>query len=188
MAGPDLPSIITSAVSPRELKPRHDLREPGWMFWERRTLNMHRVVGLLQPYRQLADAHDLGATIRGAVARNFRRSWWRGLGLGVVAEIASTHLTADDLKAVVDVRESSTGTVQWIILAAGDTHVAVGVHTWMETYLSSVYRATLDGLAGAGCQVSSGTKDKDGLMKLITWLSRGTGKRAFPAFRDPRQA
>lgn len=158
------------------------------MFWELRTLNMHRVVGLLQPYRQFADAHDLESTIRAAVARNFKCSWWRGMGLGVVAQAAAIRLTADDLKGLVDVRQSSKGTVQWVVLVAGDTRVAVGVHTWMETYLSPVYRRTLDGLAEAGYQVSSATRDKDGLMKLLTRVSLGTRKRAFPEFHDPRQA
>ena len=192
MAGPDLSSIITSAVTPRALRPRNDLREPGWTFWELRTLNMHRVVGLLQHYRQLADARDLESTIRGAATRNFKCSWWRGMGLGVVAQVATIPLSVDDLKVLVDVRENSKGTMQWVIVVTSDTHVAVGVHTWMETYLSPVYRSTLQGLAEAGCRVSSVTRNKDGLMKLLTGvadleaalLSLGTLKQAFPEFRD----
>lgn len=192
MAGPDLPSIITSAVTPRVLRPRSDLREPGWMFWELRTLNMHRVVGLLQQYRQFADARDFESAIRGAAARNFKCSWWRGLGLGVVAQVAAIPLSIDDLKVLVDVRENSKGTLQWVILVTGDTHVAIGVHTWMETYLSPVYRSILQGLAETGYRISSVTRDKDGLMKLLTGvadleaalLSLGTRKQAFPEFRD----
>lgn len=192
MAGPDLPSIITSAVTPRVLRPRNDLREPGWMFWELRTLNMHRVVGLLQQYRQFAGAHDFESAIRAAAGRNFKCSWWRGMGLGVVAQVAAIPLSVDDLKMLVDVRENSKGTMQWVILVSSDTHVAVGVHTWMETYLSPVYRSILQGLTEAGYRVSSVTRDKDGLMKLLTGvadlevalLSLGTQKRAFPEFRD----
>ncbi|HET8529944.1 MAG TPA: hypothetical protein VFO08_02250 [Methylomirabilota bacterium] len=192
MAGPDLSSIITSAVTPKVLRPRNDLREPGWAFWELRTLNMHRVVGLLQHYRQFADAHDFESTIRGAAARNFKCSWWRGMGLGVVAQAATIPLSVDDLKVLVDVRENSKGTLQWVILVTSDTHSALGVHTWMETYLSPVYRSTLQGLAEAGCRVSSVTRNKDGLMKLLTGvadleaalLSLGTRKQAFPEFRD----
>jgi hypothetical protein len=191
MAGADLSSIITSAVTPRALRPRNDLRDPGWAFWELRTLNMHRVVGLLRHYRQFADAHDFESTIRGAAARNFKCSWWRGMGLGVVAQVATIPLSVDDLKILVDVRENSKGTLQWVILVTSDTHIAVGVHTWMETYLSPVYRGTLQGLAEAGCCVSSVTRDKDGLMKLLTGvadletalLSLGTRKQAFPEFR-----
>lgn len=195
MAGPDLSSIISSAVTPRGLRPRLAVPEPGWTFWERRTLNMHRVVGLLYQPRKFADARGLESAIRGAVARRFKCSWWRGLGFGVVAQIAAIPLSADDLKLLVDVRENSKGTLQWVILVAGDSGAAVGVHTWMETYLSPVYRHTLDGLAGAGYRVSSVRRDKDGLMKLLTAvadfdaalfsLRRGP---VFPEFRDPGRA
>jgi hypothetical protein len=66
------------------------------------------------------------------------------------------------------------------------------VHTWMETYLSPVYRGTLQALAETGYRVSTATRDKDGLMKFLTgvadWetavLSLGTRKEAFPEFRD----
>jgi hypothetical protein len=187
-----MPSIIGSAALQRALRPRNDLREPGWMFWELRTLNMHRVVGFLKEYRQFADAHDLEAEIRGVVSRNFKTSWWRGMAYGVVAEVAAISLSPDDLKTVVDVRENSKGTLQWIILASSHARVTVGVHTWMETYLSPVYRGTLQALAETGYRVSTATRDKDGLMKFLTgvadWetavLSLGTRKEAFPEFRD----
>ena len=192
MAGANLSSIITSAVTPRVLRPRNDLREPGWTFWELRTLNMHRVVGLLQHYRQFADAHDFEATIRAAATRNFKCSWWRGMGLGIVAQVATIPMRGDDLKVLVDVRENSKGTMQWVVLVTGDTQRAIGVHTWMETYLSPVYRGILQGLAEAGCRVSSVTRNKDGLMKLLTGvadletalLSLRARKHAFPEFRD----
>ena len=194
MAGPDLTSIITAAVTPRDLRPRPDMREPGWAFWERRTLNMHRVVGLLYQSRKFADARSLESTIRGAVARRFKASWWRGMGFGVVAQVEAIPLSADDLKVLVDVRENARGTLQWVILVAADARVAVGVHTWMETYLSPVYRQTLEELAAAGYGISIATRGKDGLMKLLTAvadldaalfsLRRGP---AFPEFRDPRR-
>jgi hypothetical protein len=195
MPGPDLSAMITAAVTPRDLRPRDDLREPGWTFWELRTINVHRVVGLLQQYRQFTDARAFESAIRGAVARNFKCSWWRGMGLGIVAHGAAIPLSADDLKVLVDVRENSKGTLQWVILVSGDTHAAVGVHTWMETYLSPVYRRALQGLTEAGYRVSSVTRNKDGLMKFLTGvadleailLSLGTRKQAFPQFHDPRQ-
>jgi hypothetical protein len=62
---PDLPAIIGSAATARALRPRSDLRQPGWTFWELRTINMHRVVGLLNEYRQFANARDLEGEIRG---------------------------------------------------------------------------------------------------------------------------
>ncbi len=189
---PDLPSTIASAATLRDLRRRNDLSEPGWTFWELRTLNMHRVVGLLNEYRQFADAHDLGAEIRGVVSRNFKSSWWRGMAYGVVAEVAAISLRPDDLKMLVDVRENSKGTLQWVILVASDARVALGVHTWIEGYLSPVYRRILQALTETGYQVASAKREKDGLMKFLTGVadlnvalrSLGTRKEAFPEFRD----
>ena len=100
----DLTSIIASATVQRELQPRNDLREPGWTFWELRTLNMHRVVGLLHEHREFLDAHDFEATIRRVVSRNFKTSWWRGMGYGIVAEVAVSSLRDNDLKVLVATR------------------------------------------------------------------------------------
>ena len=97
MPGPDLASIVTTAVTAPKLRLRTDVRERGWTFWELRTLNMHRVVGLLREDRPLSDAHALETSIRGAVSRHFKRSWWRGMGFGVVAQVATLPLKADDL-------------------------------------------------------------------------------------------
>lgn len=195
MPGPDLASIVTTAVTAPKLRLRTDVREPGWTFWELRTLNMHRVVGLLREDRPLSDAHALETSIRGAVSRHFKRSWWRGMGFGVVAQVATLPLKADDLKTLVDVRENSKGTLQWVVLVARATPCALGVHTWMETYLSPAYRGILQGLGAAGYQVSSATRNKDGLMKVLTGIadfeaalvSLGTRKQAFPEFHDDPQ-
>jgi hypothetical protein len=189
---PDLTSIIASACSERDLRPRNDLGEPGWLFWELRTLNRHRVVGLLKEYRQFADARDLDSTIRGAVSRNFKCSWWRGMAYGIVADVAAISLRPDDLKILVDVRENSKGTLQWVILVAGIARAAIGVHTWMEAYLSPVYRGTLEALSQAGYQIARARKEKDGLMKFLTGVadvnaalrSLGTRTEAFPEFHD----
>lgn len=188
----DLPSIIASAAMQRRLRPRNDLREVGWTFWELRTLNMHRVVGYVNGHRQPTNARDLEAEIRGVVSRKFKRAWWRGMAYGVVAEVAAISLSTDDLKILVDLRENSKGTLQWVILVASHARVALGVHTWMEGYLSPVYRGTLQALAEAGCKVSSAKREKDGLMKFLTGVadlnvtlrSLGTRREAFPEFRD----
>jgi hypothetical protein len=154
---------------------------------------MHRVVGLLKEYRQFTDARDLGAEIRKVIARNFKRSWWRGMAYGVVAGAAEVSLRPDDLKMLVDVRENEKGTLQWVILVASDARIAVGVHTWIEGYLSPVYRDTLQALATTGCQITSVQRDKDGLMKLlvaganldVALHSFGAKRVAFPEFQDP---
>jgi hypothetical protein len=192
-SSPDLPAIITSTTAQRHLRPRTDLFEPGWTFWELRNLNMHRVVGLVTEHRQFADARDLDAEIREVVSRNFRRAWWRGMAYGVVAVAPTISLHLDDLKVLVDVRDNAKGTLQWITLVTSDARVALGVHTWMEVYLSPVYRGILQALSEAGYRVASARREKDGLMKFLTGVadaeaaigSFGTRRAAFPEFRNP---
>jgi hypothetical protein len=114
------------------------------------------------------------------------------MGYGIVAEVSVTALSVDDLKTLVDGRENPKGTLQWVILIARDSRVAVGVHTWMEAYLSPVYREMLQVLQKTGFQVASARKEQDGLMKFLTGVadmnaaltSFGTRTEAFPEFRD----
>jgi hypothetical protein len=154
---------------------------------------MHRVVGLLDEVRQFADAHDLGTEIRRSVSRNFKCAWWRGMAYGVIAEVAVISLSPDDLKMLVDVTENAKGTLQWVILVASDARVALGVHTWLEAYLSPVYRDTLQALAEIGYQVATAKREKDGVMKFlaegadmaVALRSLGTKRIAFHEFRDP---
>jgi hypothetical protein len=189
---PSLAAIIAPAVGPRGLKLRSDLAVPGWMFWELRTLNRHRVVGLLKPHRAFATAQDLNDEVRGVLAREFKRAWWRGIAYGVVVEVDAITLKADDLKMLVDLRENEKGVLQWLILVAADRHVAIGVHTWMEAFLSPAYRAILLSLEGMGCQVNSVRREKDGLMKFLTGVANldvaihtlGQKRVAFPEFQN----
>ncbi|HLW47994.1 MAG TPA: hypothetical protein VKW09_09540 [bacterium] len=192
-SSPDLPAIITSTTAQRHLRPRTDLREPGWTFWELRNLNMHRVVGLVTEHRQFADAHDLEAEIRAVVSRRFKCAWWRGMAYGVVADVPTISLNLDDLKVLVDLYANAKGTLQWVILVTDDARVALGVHTWLESYLSPVYRDVLQALLDAGYHVASARREKDGLWKFLTGVadaetaigSFGTRRAAFPEFQNP---
>jgi hypothetical protein len=178
-----LPTIIEAAAVRRKLQRRTDLVESGWTFWELRTLNLHRVVGLVHECREFTSARDLEGEIRGAISRNFKRSWWRGLAYGVIAEVTSISWGTADLEVLVDIYENSRGVLQWVILVATDTRTAVGVHTWMEAYLSPVYRDTHQALTAAGFHVTTAIKGKDGVLKFLTGVSERKGV-AFPEFRD----
>ena len=180
---PDLPAIIETAALKRKLQRRSDLAENGWTFWELRTLNMHRVVGLVHEYREFANAPDLAEEIRSAISRNFKRSWWRGLAYGVIAEVNSISWSPAELEVLVDIYENAKGVLQWVILVANDTRASIGVHTWMEAYLSPVYRDTLQALTAAGFRVKTAVKGKDGLLKFLTGVSETKGI-AFPEYRD----
>jgi hypothetical protein len=88
-----------------------------------------------------------------------------------VAEVGAIALSPDDLKALVDVRENEQGDLQWVVLVASDVRVALGVHTWVEGYLSPVYRDTFQALAGSGYRVTSVKREKDGVMKFLTGVA-----------------
>ena len=93
---------------------------------------------------------------------------------------------------LVDIRENEKGDVQWVILTASHAQVAVGVHTWVEGYLSPVYREILETLAAEGYKVSSVKREKDGLLKFLTAVADfdtairtfGANRTLFPEFRE----
>src|SRR5690349_809897 len=180
---PDLSTAVAAAATRRNLHLRSDLAETGWTFWELPSLNLHRVVGFLREYRHFADTRDLEGEIRGAMSRNFRRSWWRGMAYGVAVEAGTMPFAATDLASLVDAHENSKGVLQWTILVANDKRTAIGAHTWIESYLSPVYRETLGALASAGFRVATAVKGKDGLMKFLTKISDWEGVH-FPEFQD----
>ena len=179
----DLSSVIATAVARRGLKPRSDLSETGWTFWELRTLNRHRAVGLLKEDRKFADVHDLEEEIRSTMSGNFKRSWWRGFAYGVVAELSVIPWSPTDLEPLVNLYESSKGVLQWAILVDLDSRTAIGVHTWLEVYLSPAYREILQALAANGYHVTRAIRAKDGLWRLLTGISEMKDVD-FPEYRD----
>jgi hypothetical protein len=179
----DLETIVAEASSARGLGLRADLHEPGWTFWELRTLDRHRVVGLFRPAPTTATPGDLDAEVRAAISRNFRRSWWRGLACGVVVEGTPEAWTPADLTPMVDVHERNVAIIQWLVGVATDASRAVAMHTWEEVWLSPVYRETVQALEADGLTVARAVRQKDGLMRLLTGASAAAGV-AFPEFHD----
>jgi hypothetical protein len=104
--------------------------------------------------------------------------------------VGALTLTPDDLKILVDEYENNKGTMQWVILLTGDAPKATGVHTWVEGFLSPVYRAVLQALSDSGYQIESVMKEKNGLMRFLTAVADArtraySGHAAFQEFRDP---
>jgi hypothetical protein len=182
MSSSDLSKAISGTVERLGLKARNDLSEPGWTFWELRTLNRHRMVGFLGNVLGQAGAQDIESEIRSVVSRNFHRSWWRGFAYGIVVEVQAIASSPNDLELLVDSYENRKGVLQWVILVASDGQTAVGLHTWMETYLSPVYRDLLQTLAQAGYHVATAVRGKDGLLKFLTGVAAARGV-ALPEFR-----
>jgi hypothetical protein len=183
MSPSDLSNVISDSAGRFGLKTCRDLHEPGWTFWELRTLNRHRMVGFLGDLQKPDDAQALESEVRGAVSRNFKRAWWRGFAYGVVLEVRAIPSDPTDLERLVDVYENRKGVLQWAVLVAEDGQTAIGVHTWMETYLSPIYRDVLQALTTAGYHVTTAVRGKDGLLKFLTRIAETRGI-AFPEFHS----
>ena len=179
----ELATIVAGACSARGLALRPDLHEPGWTFWELRTLNRHRVVGLVRPTVPAGSATALETDVRGALSRNFRRAWWRGLACGVVVEGTPDAWTPADLTPMVDVHERNVAIIQWIVGTGTGRNRAIAMHTWEEVWLSPVYRGTVQALEAEGVNVARAVRQKDGLMRLLTGASQVAGVQ-FPDFHD----
>src|SRR5215469_793625 len=190
---PEVLAAISQAAQRPGMRLRSDIGEPNWRFWELRNINMHRVVGLATENRQFTDVSDLGQEIRAVLQKNFKCAWWRGIAYGVVMELSAISLAADDLKMLVDIRDNPKGDLQWVVLVSSDVRTVLGVHTWIEGFLSPVYRDVLQTLAAGGYHVASIMREKDGLLKFLTAVadvdvaiqSLGTRKTLFPDFHEP---
>jgi hypothetical protein len=168
-----------SELTREKLKARTDVGDADWSFWERKNLNMHRVVASWRRGGGITDAVGLRESARTAIRRRFRRAWWRGLAFGIAVEVDSIGVPPADLAALVDGRENVQGTWQWVVLVSRDGK-ALAVHTWIEGYLSPIYVGVLERLRAQGFEVTSARKEKDGLMKLLTAARPGL----FPGFRE----
>ncbi len=174
----DLDGAI-SELTRDKLKARAEIGDADWSFWERKNLNLHRVVAAWRRGDGITDVAGVRESVRTAIGRHFRRAWWRGLAFGAAVEVDSIGVDPMDLAELVDGRENVHGTWQWVALVARDGR-ALGVHTWIEGYLSPVYLRLLERLRSQGFEVASARKEQDGLMRLLTAARPGL----FPRFRD----
>jgi len=167
-----------SELTAGTLQPRADVREANWHFWEKRNLNLHRVVALCT-YAP-PTARELETQVRETLGGHFPCAWWRGLGFGVVIEVRDVAGFPEEYRPLVDGRANPKGTWQWVILVSRARRKAWGLHTWIEGYLSPIYRGLLRRLDEQGFEVTSVRKEKDGLMRLLTALK----PERFPEFED----
>jgi hypothetical protein len=90
------------------------------------------------------------------------------MAYGAIVEVEHIRVSTEELESLVDVRDNRKGTLQWVILASSVEPSALGVHTWIEGYLSPVYRGVLRRLADSGYEVGSVCRGKDRLMEALT--------------------
>jgi hypothetical protein len=155
-----------------------------WRRWEYKSFNRH--AGLLQASipGSSPPATSLQADVRKKVAASFRIRWLRGLAFGVLAEIDGAPPGADELVKVIDGRDNSRGVWQWVVVAASAPRTVVGVHTWMQVWLSPVFDSILEHYASLGYATTRAVREKDGLVRFLTGVAGLRGVR-LPDYRPP---
>ena len=114
------------------------------------------------------------------------------MAFGVVIDVPAMRITPDEIEAMIDVRDNRKGTLQWIIVVARSSSAALGVHTWIEGYLSPVYRGVIQQLRADGFDVATATKEKGVLMTVLTNVTDlqsavstfNSKQGTFPEFRE----
>ncbi len=154
-----------------KLRPRESGSDPAWRVWEHKTFNIHRGVLHWRPAAESPTFDRISRSIREQVAASYRISWWRGFAFGALVEAPVVPEDVDAIESVIDVRVNAKGTWQWTILACPPARTVVGVHTWIEGYLSPVYRGLTDLYREQGYEVGTVRKEKDGLMKFLTTVA-----------------
>jgi hypothetical protein len=159
------------------LRLRDALPDSEWQIWEHKTLNIHRGVLYWSPSDASLTFAEMENRVRKKVAESYRVSWWRGFAFGVVVHSKAVPPDISAIESTIDTRVSGKGTWQWTVLACSARQTAVGVHTWVEGYLSPVYRQCLDQSESQGWIVGDFKKEKDKLMQFLTSAARIKGYR-----------
>ena len=138
------PVTVEEAIAAR-LAPK-EARSPdaSYTLWEIRRWQLHRGVIYLD-YDTAGSAVELRDQLRQIVACEFdlRWTWLRGFGFGVVVHSRSLPSDLHLLESCIDRRNRLSGVFQWVVFVSDEPSLAFGIHTWMEGYLSSVYRTLI---------------------------------------------
>jgi len=156
---------------------------PEWRRWEHRTLNRHRGVLHWRPARDVSSLQEIASAVREQARSWFRVAWWRGFAFGVIVELPRLPGDAASALDSIDTRANAQGTWQWTVLAGSESGAAIGVHTWMEGWLSPPFRGILEYYESLGMSVGRFTKEKDALLRFLTGTASLKGIR-FPEFRS----
>lgn len=154
-----------SEVLSRRLKPKPAEVPSGWALWEHKTLNIHRGVIEWDSRGSQVCLDSLREEVRDVVRQRFRPSWWRGFGFGVIVTLDVFDESLKDAASLIDVRNTSKGCWQWLVLSFPAAQSAIGVQTWTEGYLAVTYQDVLAELESSGIHCQSLKRDMDAFVK-----------------------
>jgi len=137
--------------------------------WEHKTLNIHRVVLHYRLGNQTMKYAELAGLVRKEMKDNFKVSWWRGLGFGVLAEDIVIDDDKDELVKLIDDQVNAKGTWQWLITADPVKRRITGMHTWAAGYLTPMFVETARYYKDAGeYDIATYKRPKGKLMNILT--------------------
>ena len=143
-----------------------------WTLWQHKTLNIHR--GIIH-WDQTANAATMDKArdeVRHVVQSRFRPTWLRGFGFGAVITMSEIDDSYKNVADLIDARNNSKGTWQWIVLYLPVPRAALGVCTWTEGYLAPVYQDILARLRKSGHFCESHKKDMDAVLKALSSIRK----------------
>ena len=163
-------AMTTEQILSQHLTPLETISGP-WRLWELKNWNRHRAV-LQRRTNFSGDAATLQKAVREEVASAFKISWWRGFAFGVLVESNGPPPDPAALITEIDPRNEPKGTWQWTVVVCPESKKVVGVHTWMEGWLSPLYHALLCHYEDQGFSLAWAVRPKDRLMKILTSVGR----------------
>ena len=170
--------MAIASILEHKLKRRNDLRTVAWDAWEHKNANRH--CGVL--FQHSNDARRLYSEIETDVREQARSifgggNWLRGLAFGVVLELPKFPDDMNNMIRSIDSRSRNGGAWLWTVLAGREEMSAIGIHSWTQGYLTSLFAGVLQDYQSEGYRVTASTKPADGLMKFLLtarrWLHGG---------------
>ena len=158
-----------------------------WVPWEHKTWNMHRGVILWKPKSRIESASEIISQVRDQTRSIYKMSWWKGFAFGAIVILPEPPNDLEKLEEAIDIYNRPKGVWQWVILVTEDPHAALGIHTWIEGYLSLTCRDVMAHYERLGIKVGLFKKKKSGLMNFLTFVSSLKGHK-FDEFRDPNSS
>jgi hypothetical protein len=142
----------------------------GERLLEYKTLNRHAAI-----YWPTIDPVNSSSVlfpgqIRNRVNEITKPNMFRGLAFGVIISAANLPENVDDFFEAIDIRQKERSVWQWTIFRIEEPRIVIGLHTWMQVWLSSAYENCLNDLQSEGFSVERFTRKKGKLMKILTAL------------------
>jgi len=132
------------------LAPRPSRQSGRYSLYEKKTLNMHRGVVVIEHADAWGSTDALAAEVRRSVREEFRPAWWRGFAFGAILRFDKVDPNLSVLANAIDPYNRRGGVWQWAVICVDQGRVAIGMHTWLHGYLRPIYDTTLQQLSNAG--------------------------------------